>query len=339
MLLYNPDCGMALSDFGIGIPIRFDKPEMVYRALKEGPLAGYPEESWRRRPSCTGITREDLVRVHSLSYVDRLFDPRTVDKEILRTFELIDEKGNYNRYDPTKAKRPLADLVKRSLGSCQGVYEGGRTALETGFAFVLAGGAHHAMRDFGAGFCVTNDVVVPLRKLQAEGRIGTVWVIDVDAHKGDGTAALTYGDDTIRTLSIHMAKGWPLDAPEYDVSGRYNPSYTPSDIDIGIEEGEDARYVPELKLGLEKLLAFPKPDLVLVVDGSDPYEKDELPSTKPLSLSLETMLERDLLLYEFLSGRGIPSVWIMAGGYGRHSWEVYVNFLGRILPERLERRL
>lgn len=326
---------MALSDFGIGIPIRYDKPEMVYRALKEGALAGFPEEGWRRRPSCEGIGREDLVRVHSPSYVDRLFDPRTVDKEIIRTFELVDDRGNCNRWDPAKQKRPFADLVRRSLASCQGVYECGLAALETGFAYLLAGGAHHAMRDYGAGFCVTNDIVVPLRKLQAEARVRNIWVIDVDAHKGDGTAALTYGDETFRTLSIHMAKGWPLDAPEYDKAGRYNPSYTPSDIDIGIEKGGEAEYLPRLKDGLKNLLAFPKPDLVLVVDGSDPYEKDELPSTSLLSLPLDALLERDLLLYGFLKELGVPGAWIMAGGYGAHSWEVYVNFLGKILPERI----
>lgn len=338
MILYNPDCGMALSDFGIGIPIRFDKPEMVFRGLKEGALAGFPEEVWRRRPSCEGIGREDLLRVHSRSYVDRLFDPRTVEKELIRTFELVDDEGNCNRWDPSKAKRPLADLVRRSLASCQGVYECGLASLENGFAFVLAGGAHHAMRDYGAGFCVTNDIVVPLRKLQAEGRIRTAWVIDVDAHKGDGTAALTYGDDSIRTLSIHMARGWPLDVPEYDAAGRYNPSYTPSDIDIGIESGEEAEYLPRLKEGTKKLLAFPKPDLVLVVDGSDPYEKDELPSTSLLSLSLDAMLERDLFVYGFIEDLGVPGAWIMAGGYGAHSWEVYVNFLGKVLPERLGRQ-
>jgi acetoin utilization deacetylase AcuC-like enzyme len=335
MILHNPHCSIPLTDFGILIPIRYDKQETVYRKLKEVALAGYPETLWAGTPACTGITREDLLRAHSPAYVERLYSAE-VEKEAIKTFELIDSTGNYNRYDPSGAKRPLSDLLIRATAVTRGTYECGITALEKGFAFYLGGGMHHAMRDYGSGFCLINDIVIALRKLQAEGRIKTAWVIDLDAHKGDGTAAMTLGDDTIRTLSIHMARGWPLDAPEFDSAGNYNPSHTPSDIDIGIDSGEDRHYVPRLREGLRKLSEYPKPDLVLVVDGSDPYEKDELPSTAGLALSLGSLLERDLLVYDFIENIGIPGAWIMAGGYGAHSWEVYVNFLGIIMPRRLE---
>ena len=75
---------------------------------------------------------------------------------------------------------------------------------------------HHAQRAYGDGFCIVNDIVIAIRKLQAEGLVRTAWVIDIDAHKGDGTAAITLGDDSIITLSIHMAQGWPLDGKKYD---------------------------------------------------------------------------------------------------------------------------
>jgi len=84
-----------------------------------------------------------------------------------------------------------------------------------------------------------NDLVIALRRLQFENRIRSAWVIDVDAHKGDGTAAITAGDQSIVTLSIHMARGWPLDQPERDTDGRLNPSFIPSTIDILMEAGEE----------------------------------------------------------------------------------------------------
>jgi len=335
MILYNPQCTMPLIDFGILIPIQYDKQERVFQALKEGPLAAFPESRWHRLPSCTGIGREDLLRVHTLSYVDRLFSP-AVEKEAIRTFELVDSNGTYHRYDPSQAKRPLSDLLLRALAIVQGTYETCITALQEGFAYFLGGGMHHAVPDHGSGFCMVNDLVIALRKVQAQGKIRRAWIIDVDAHKGDGTAVITYGDPTIRTLSIHMAHGWPLDTPEYDAEGRYNPSYTPSDIDIGIEPGEEGLYVRKLEEGLHHLEHFGSPDLALVVDGSDPYEKDELESTRLLALSEEALLERDLLIYRFLEKRNIPSAWVMAGGYGKHSWKIYVNFLGKVLPTRLK---
>ncbi|MDR1180284.1 MAG: hypothetical protein LBK44_07240, partial [Spirochaetales bacterium] len=97
-------------------------------------------------------------------------------------------------------------------------------------------------------------------------------------------------------------------------------------------------YVPRLREGILKLEKLcPKPDMALVVGGVDPYEKDELASTKPLQLTKEMLLERDMMVYEFLRERNIPTAWITAGGYGQHSWEVYTNFLSRVIPERLKK--
>jgi acetoin utilization deacetylase AcuC-like enzyme len=138
---------------------------------------------------------------------------------------------------------------------------------------------------------------------------------------------LTAADDSITTLSIHMAKGWPLDGEKYDTKGNLNPSFIPSDIDIPIAPGEDHRYVAHLKQGLDKLNTFPTPDIAVVVYGADPYEKDTLPSTSGLKLSLEQLKSRDLTVYNFLKERGIPRAYLMAGGYGEHAWEVYAQFL------------
>jgi acetoin utilization deacetylase AcuC-like enzyme len=345
MILYNPATAMNMLDFGILIPIRYDKHKMVYEALKQGALKDTPENLWRRTPACFGvITREDLLRAHSADYVRRLYSPETIDREVILTYELVNPDGSYNRWDPSKALRPLGDLFVRALATVGGVWECEIAALEghpglPGFAYYFGGGMHHAMRDSGEGFCLINDVVISLRKLQAEGRARTAWVIDIDAHKGDGTAALTQGDDSIRTLSIHMDRGWPLDAPEYDGKGLYNLSYTPSDIDIGIPEGRDLDYVPRLREGILQMERnFPKPDIALVVGGVDPYEKDELASTKPLQLTKQMLLERDMMVYDFLQDRGIPAAWITAGGYGPHSWEVYANFLSKVIPARIGAR-
>lgn len=86
-------------------------------------------------------------------------------------------------------------------------------------------------------------------------------------------------------------------------------------------------------LALEKYGRLP--DLVLVVDGADPYEKDELPSTSTMRLTLAQMLERDLMVDGFLTKEKIPAAWVNAGGYGDHVWEVYAQFLERVLPEKL----
>ena len=216
-----------------------------------------------------------------------------------------------------------------------GSYQVGKEALTRGFCFNLGGGAHHAHYAFGHGFCIFNDTVTALRKLQSEGLIRTAWVIDVDAHKGDGTAALTLDDSSIVTLSVHMAHGWPLDLPKLLPDGTPHPAFIPSDIDVPVDAGEEAEYVPRLARALEVLDGYPRPDIAYVVDGADPYELDQLTSTRALRLSLAQMLERDLTIYEFLEERNIPQAYLMAGGYGEHAWEPYPRFLERVIRRRL----
>jgi acetoin utilization deacetylase AcuC-like enzyme len=322
-------------EFGIEIPVMDSRASETFARLSSHPVLGPRAGLWHIDRIREQVTREDLLRVHSADYVGRLFSAH-LEAEIIRTFELIDAEGRYHRYNPAKASQLLTALFDRILVRAAGTIQCCRTALETGFCFYFGGGMHHAQKDHGAGFCVVNDLVIALRKLTAEGRIATAWVIDLDAHKGDGTAALTADDDSIATLSIHMARGWPLDQPEHDAAGRCNPSFVPSTIDIPIEAGEEHLYNEQLRDGLETLSGYPRPGLALVVCGADPYELDELPSTAELRLSLGQLLERDRLVYTFLKASGIPGAWVMAGGYGRNSWRVYTQFLEWALLERMK---
>ena len=334
MILYDTTHKMSFIEFGIQIPIFDSKASHTFALLKNHSVLGPRLSEWHCGWIQETITEADLLRAHSRAYVERLFSDALED-EIVATYELIDAHGRYFRYDPKAATEPLSGLFDRIQQRVAGTTQCGRIALEKGFCFYFGGGMHHAQRDFGNGFCLLNDVVIALRKLQSEGQIQTAWVIDVDAHKGDGTAALTHGDDTIATLSIHMARGWPLDGEPVMPDGRPNPSFIPSDIDIPIAAGEEDRYNAALLEGLYRLDVGRRPDLTVVVSGADPYEKDELPSTQELRLSLAQMEERDRLVYRFLRDRGIPHAGLMAGGYGASAWEVYSRYLTWALLDRL----
>ena len=334
MILHYPGRRAPLTEYGILIPVAPGKTGKVLDALRTHPVLGPRESEWLLGPDGSTITREDLLRVNSPQYVARLFSEE-LERVIVQVYELVDDAGRYHRYDPSRATRPLTELFDGTLRNVAGTYQCGKEALERGFCYYLGGGAHHGHREFGHGFCVLNDSVIALRKLQAEDRIKTAWVIDVDAHKGDGTAALTAGDPSIITLSVHMARGWPLDEPEVYADGRPNPAYTPSDIDVPIESGQEAEYLPRLEAALAELGGRPLPDIAYVLAGADPYEKDELPSTQLLRLTLEQMNRRDRMIYDFLKGKGVPQAFLTAGGYGAHAWEVYPPFMEHVLLDRL----
>lgn len=335
MILYEPGQIESFVEFGIEIPVSGDKNARIFSWLMLQEDLAERVEDWHIDRVSEEISKEDLLRVHSAEYVDKLYSDQ-LEGELVRSYELVDRYGNYHRYNPDRARLPLRSLFERTLKKVAGTYQCCKVALKKGFCFYFGGGMHHAQHEFGNGFCLVNDVVIAVRKLQAEGRIQRAWVIDVDVHKGDGTAALTRGDVSVKTLSVHMAHGWPLDGEPYsDSTGALNPSFVASDIDIAIETGEERFYVPRLKQNLNSLAETPRPDLAIVLLGADPFEKDELPSTRLLNLSLEQLMERDVLIYEFLRDRNIPGAFLMAGGYGRDSWKVYAQFLEWALRDRL----
>jgi acetoin utilization deacetylase AcuC-like enzyme len=403
MILYDPALTMRFMDYGIMLPIAPDRAERVLEFLGRnfhsgtrgktmpypGPAftiaaaLGYLGESATDPAGSAGvITRQDLLRVHSKEFIAALFgegaataagDLSALEAALLHTYELIDAQGKPHRYEPTRAKKPLTDLFNVILAQTAGTYLACRLALAEGpgFCYYLGGGMHHARYDAGSGFCLLNDVTIAATKILADNRIGKtekpvrlIWIVDLDAHKGDGTAELvrfarqrgeladsanagtgagtggttaTGGASTpcILTLSVHMAKGWPLDKENLAVAQPGRAPLIASDIDIGIDAGEEAEYTPHLKAGMAELErmsatlhgAPAKPDLILVVDGADPYEHDGLASSGLLKLSLEQCLERDNFVYRYTMDRNIPSAWIQAGGYGERAWDPSAYFL------------
>jgi acetoin utilization deacetylase AcuC-like enzyme len=328
VIFYNNNLDHRFCDYGIEIPIVSSRSKKCFTFLKNK----YPDKI--EETDCTHLSplvREDLLLAHNEEYIDSLLEKNPED-EIIKCFELRDDEGKWNRYNPGKAKKTLLALRDEILLQGMASFKTMEKALEEGFYYFLGGGMHHAMSFGGRGFCLVNDIVIGLRKLQKLKKIKTAWVVDVDAHKGCGTAELTQNDDSIKTLSLHMGKGWPLDSEKYDQNGLLNPWFLESNFDGPIFEGEEDKYNEVLLLGLETLKSFgPGPDLVVIVNGSDPYEKDELLSTSLLNLTLPQLLERDTLLYQWFKERNIPQAYLMSGGYGESSWEVYAQFLSSLL--------
>lgn len=320
MILYNPECDLRLSEYGIEIPIADDRGSTVFKKMLEidSTLSYFNLESIPK------INQKDLLLAHNFDFVSRLFgSDDELQEEIIDCYELVDLQGNFYRYNPKKAKKNINQMFDLILKQTGMTYFSTKSALKNGFSYYLGGGMHHAMSFKGRGFCLINDLVITLRKLQKENLIQTAWVIDVDAHKGDGTAEITQNDPSIVTLSLHMKKGWPLDSKiESD------PCFIPSNIDVEIDLNEESLYLLKLKKALLELdQKYKRPDIALIVNGADPFEYDELQSTETLKLTKEQLLERDTIVYQFLRERNIPQSYVMAGGYGKRSWEIYTQFL------------
>lgn len=193
-----------------------------------------------------------------------------------------------------------AAMVERSRRSAGATLSACRAALKEGCAANLAGGTHHAHRDFGSGFCVFNDAAIAALAMRAEGRVRRVAIIDCDVHQGDGTAAILAAESEVFTLSLHGAKNFPF-------------RKTRSTLDVDLPDGtQDAAYLSALEDALVEAIDRFAPELVIYLAGADPYAGDRLGR---LGLSLDGLKARDERVLERCARRGIPVALAMAGGY------------------------
>lgn len=334
MILYEPSTPPPLKEYGIDIPIAPDAVKLALDHLLNNPRFGPRREEWLRAAPAEPVTRELLELVHDPAYVARLLGEEAAT-EVIETYELIDRRGHYHRYDPQEGNRPLREIVDQALRTTAGSVACCDIALSRGACFFLGGGMHHGKRDTGDGFCLVNDPVIAAKQCISEGKAKRVWIVDLDVHKGDGTAALTAEDPSIRTFSIHMAHRWPLDRPTYRSDGSLHPSHIPSDVDVPVGEREEDAYLPLLEDGLQRMEEYGLPDLAIVLYGADPYDLDELPSSGGIRLTLRQMMERDSYVYTFFTEREVPLAYVKAGGYGNHAWEPLSQFLAYYLEREL----
>ena len=190
-------------------------------------------------------------------------------------------------------------LVARSLATTGGSVAATRSALENGLSGQLAGGTHHAHRDFGSGYCVFNDLAVAALAILAEGKVARIAIIDLDVHQGDGNAAILAGKAAVFVLSIHGEKNFPF-------------RKVPSTLDVGLADGtEDAAYLRALAGALERVADF-RPELILYLSGVDALASDKLGR---LSLTFDGLERRDRMVFQFCRRRGIPVSIAIGGGY------------------------
>jgi acetoin utilization deacetylase AcuC-like enzyme len=229
-------------------------------------------------------TDEQLLRVHSPEYLARVVQG-TLDPSEVRRIGLP--------WSP--------ELVQRSRRSVGGTIAAAYAALEQGIGVNLAGGTHHAHRDWGSGFCVFNDVAVAARELQARASIERILILDCDVHQGDGTAAIFSDDPSVFTFSIHGQSNFPF-------------RKSASDLDIGLEDGtSDDVYLNALSDALQSIvnnqMIF---DFVFYLAGADPYHRDAFGH---LGLTKEGLQIRDRLVFEACIEKGLPITTVLAGGY------------------------
>lgn len=228
---------------------------------------------------------DDLLLAHSSSWIKKLLDIKIKPE------------------DELTAEMPInKDVIFAHLLHCGGTCMAAEIAYKEGLGLHCGGGAHHAHKSYGAGFCLINDIAVAARKTLKRNANTKILVIDLDVHQGDGTAEILKDEKNIFTFSAHSKNIYPTKKVE-------------SSFDLEFESGVGALEYNRLVMeNLKRVFHSFKPNFVFYNAGADVYVKDTLGD---LSLSIADIEKRDELVFKLIKKNSCKTVVTLSGGYAQ----------------------
>ncbi|KAL1110400.1 hypothetical protein AAG570_007931 [Ranatra chinensis] len=255
------------------------------------------------------ITTEDLLMVHSKSYLNSL-------------------KWGWNV--AAIAEIPLLALMPNFLIQscylrpmrCQtgGTIVAGMLALEKGWAVNIGGGFHHCSRDRGGGFCPYADITLLVEYLlkNKPTQVHRVMVVDLDAHQGNGYARDFLRDERIFIMDVYNKGIYPQDE---EAKGGISCKV---ELDFFTEDSE---YLDKVERNLEQSLRRFHPDIIIYNAGTDILEGDTLGK---LSITREGIIRRDEIVFMKARERRVPIVLLTSGGYLKRTARIIADSIGNL---------
>ena len=221
---------------------------------------------------------------HSLEYINHIKN-KTLDLKLQK-----------------KIGFPINDSVaRRSFVATGGTVLASKLALDAKLACNTAGGSHHATFDYGAGYCVFNDVAVAANYLKNKGYAKRILIVDLDVHQGNGNSEIFKNDKNVLTFSMHCASNYPAKKSK-------------SDIDIELQDHmENQEYLNILHKNLNELNKN-NYDFVFYVAGVDIHFEDRLGKLK---ITDDGINKRDQMVIENFYSKNTPLCGVLGGGYNK----------------------
>ena len=239
--------------------------------------------------------------------VKKFYIPKECSLETMKTSHSLEYINHIkNKTLDIKAQKrigfPLNDsVVKRSFVATGGTVLASKLALDSKLACNTAGGSHHATFNFGAGYCVFNDVAVAANYLRNKSYAKKILIIDLDVHQGNGNAEIFKNDKNVLTFSMHCASNYPAKKSK-------------SDIDVELKDNmEDKEYLDILSKQVKKLNENTF-DFVFYVAGVDIHSDDRLGKLKITDNGIN---KRDQMVIENFFSKNIPLCGVLGGGYNK----------------------
>ena len=276
-------------------PERPERLKAIVDALKRARLWGPPKvKVVEPRPA----KREDIELAH---------DPNHI--------ELVERLSKSEK--PLDGDTPVhKNTYESALLAAGGAIDAGRVVLSgnalNAFALVRPPG-HHATQARGGGFCYFNNLAVMIERLKREFKLRRVFILDFDAHYGNGTQDIFYDDPSVLYMSLHQdpLTLYPGTGFIHEVGSGEGEGYT---VNVPLPPGSgDTEYADAMKEIFVPLAEQFKPELFAVSAGFDAYVDDPL-----------TQLQLSTLAYGWLTRFVVEQaerlckgrvVFVLEGGY------------------------
>ena len=284
----DPASKLHVNDLaGVESPDRFPA---ALAGVERAEQSGVPVE-WR---SCSPAEREALATVHDQAYLDDLR-------------EMSAAGGGYLSLDTAVGAGSWEAASSASGAACSAVESA--LAGETAFAIARPPG-HHAGRDYGMGFCLTNHAAVAAGHALSRG-LERVAILDWDVHHGNGTQDIFYGDRRVLYLSLHQSPFYPGTGAVGEVGEGEGLGFTVN-APLPAGSGEDLYAAAFAGVFLPVLREF-GPAVIVVSAGFDAHVDDLLGG---MALGSDTF-GRFAALISALSREvgAVPPALVLEGGY------------------------
>jgi acetoin utilization deacetylase AcuC-like enzyme len=265
-----------------------DSPDRLINIIVTLKAAGL----WPRliRLSPRQATFDDIVRVHTREYIEKIrnFGSGELDPDTFLSEGTLD------------AALHAAGAVMEAVEQCK------QGQIDRAFCAIRPPG-HHAEADQGMGFCIFNNVAVAAKYARFSG-YRRVFIVDFDAHHGNGTQHIFEEDDSVFYFSTHQHPYYPDTGKDMERGKGRGLGFT---YNVPIRAGSGNRdYLTVYQDILPGLIQRFDPDLVLVSAGYDIHVNDPHANIRVSDEGIHGIVRS--ILNSCIS---CPAVFALEGGY------------------------
>jgi acetoin utilization deacetylase AcuC-like enzyme len=282
-------------------PERRDRLVSIINRLKK---SGLWERLVRVESSRAGL--DNIALVHTRKHI-----------ETIKTFgEGSLDPDTYISKDSIEAALHAAGSVLTAVEMCKS------DGIRRSFCAVRPPG-HHAEADQSMGFCLFNSVAIGARFAQQTG-YKKVFIVDFDAHHGNGTQHIFEEDNTVFYFSTHQYPYYPDSGKDFERGKGKGEGYT---YNVQILKGSgNKEYLSVYQDIFPDLVRRFRPDLILVSAGYDIHVKDPHADIRVTGEGIRSIVN------SILTSSSCPMIFVLEGGYDLEALAESVNIsIGKML--------